>query len=143
MISFKKNKNLSHPVKKIYNLVADVKKYPDFLPWCKNIIIKKKTKKYILTEVKVGFQNINESYVCKVLLYPQKRIAVNYISGPFEYLEIDWKFKKISKNKTDVSFSCNFKFKSIFLRLCTSFFLENALEKMLDAFEKKLNNWQY
>ena len=140
MISFKKNKNLSHPVKKIYNLVADVKKYPDFLPWCKNIIIKKKTKKYILTEVKVGFQNINESYVCKVLLYPQKRIAVNYISGPFEYLEIDWKFKKISKNKTDVSFSCNFKFKSIFLRLCTSFFLENALEKMVDAFEKKLNN---
>ena len=140
MIFFKKNKNLSHPIKKIYNLVADVKKYPDFLPWCKNIIIKKKTKKYILTEVKVGFQNINESYVCKVLLYPQKRIAVNYISGPFEYLEIDWKFKKISKNKTDVSFSCNFKFKSIFLRLCTSFFLENALEKMVDAFEKKLNN---
>ena len=140
MVSFKKNKNLSHPVKKIYNLVADVKKYPDFLPWCKNIIIKKKTKKYILTEVKVGFQNINEIYVCKVLLYPQKRIAVNYISGPFEYLEIDWKFKKISKNKTDVSFSCNFKFKSIFLRLCTSFFLENALEKMVCAFEKKLNN---
>jgi len=140
LISFKKNKNLSHPVKKIYNLVADVKKYPDFLPWCKNIIIKKKTKKYILTEVKVGFQNINESYVCKVLLYPQKRIAVNYISGPFEYLEIDWKFKKISKNKTDVSFFCNFKFKSIFLRLCTSFFLENAVEKMVDAFEKKLNN---
>ena len=140
MISFKKNKNLSHPVKKIYNLVADVKKYPDFLPWCKNIIIKKKTKKYILTEVKVGFQNINESYVCKVLLYSQKKITLDYTSGPFEYLEINWKFKKISKNKTDVSFSCNFKFKSIFLRLCTSFFLENALEKMVDAFEKKLNN---
>ena len=140
MISFKKNKNLSHPVKKIYNLVADVKKYPDFLPWCKNIIIKKETKKYILTEVKVGFQNINESYVCKVLLYPQKRITLDYISGPFEYLEIDWKFKKILKNKTDVSFSCNLKFKSIFLRLCTSFFLENAVEKMVDAFEKKLNN---
>jgi len=140
LISFKKNKNLSHPVKKIYNLVADVKKYPDFLPWCKNIIIKKKTKKYILTEVKVGFQNINERYVCKVLLCPQKRITLDYISGPFEYLEIDWKFKKISKNKTDVSFFCNFKFKSIFLRLCTSFFLENAVEKMVDAFEKKLNN---
>ena len=140
MISFKKNKNLSHPVKKIYNLVADVKKYPDFLPWCKNIIIKKKTKKYILTEVKVGFQNINESYVCKVLLYPQKRIKLDYISGPFEYLEIDWKFKNISKNETDVSFFCNFKFRSVFLRLCTSFFLENAVEKMVDAFEKKLNS---
>ena len=45
-----------------------------------------------------------------------------------------------SKNKTSVNFFCNFKFKSIFLRLCTSFFLENALEKMVDAFEKKLNN---
>ena len=140
MVSFKKKKILKLNSKNIYFLVADVKKYPDFLPWCKDIVVKKKTKKYILTEVKVGFQNINEIYVCKVLLYPQKRIAVNYISGPFEYLEIDWKFRKISKNKTAVNFFCNFKFKSIFLRLCTSFFLENALEKMVDAFEKKLNN---
>ncbi len=138
MVSFIKNKILNHPVKKIYNLVADVKKYPDFLPWCNEITIKKKTKEYIITKVKVGFQNINESYLCKVLLYPKKRIKLDYISGPFKYLEIDWKFKKISKNKTDVSFFCNFKFKSIFLRLFTSFFLENAVEKMVDAFEKKI-----
>ena len=140
MVSFKKNKIISHPVKKIYNLVADVKKYPDFLPWCRNITIKEKTKKYIITEVKVGFQNINESYLCKVLLYPQKRIKLDYISGPFEYLEIDWRFKKLTKNKTDVNFFCNFRFRSIFLRLSTSFFLDNAVEKMVDAFEKELNN---
>jgi len=140
LVSFKKSKIIPHPVKEIYNLVADVKKYPDFLPWCTNILIKEKTKKYILTKVRVGFQNINESYLCKVLLYPQKRIALDYISGPFEYLEIDWKFKKVSKNKTDVNFFCNFKFKSLFLRLCTSFFLENAVEKMIDAFEKELSN---
>ena len=129
---------MSHPIKKIYNLVADVKKYPDFLPWCTNVEIKELTKKFIITEVKVGFQNINETYVCKVLLYPKERITLEYISGPFEYLEIDWKFKKVSKNKTDVSFFCNFKFESIFLRLCTSFFLEDAVEKMVDAFEKKI-----
>ena len=140
MVSFKKNKIIFHPIKKIYNLVAEVKKYPDFLPWCNDIRIKEKTKKYIITEVKVGFQNINETYLCKVLLYPQKRITLNYISGPFEYLEIDWKFKKITKNKTDVNFFCNFRFRSIFLRLSTSFFLENGVEKMVDAFEKELNN---
>ena len=138
MVSFKKNKIISQPIKKIYNLVADVKKYPEFLPWCKDIRIKEKTKKYIITEVKVGFKNINETYACKVLLYPQKKIASEYISGPFEYLQIDWKFKKISKNKTDVSFYCNFKFRSIFLRLSTSFFLENAIEKMVNAFEKNI-----
>ena len=140
MVSFSKNKILNHPVKKIYNIIADVKKYPDFLPWCNEITIKEKTKKYIITEVKVGFKNINETYVCRVLLYPQKRITLEYISGPFEYLEIDWKFKKITKIKTDVSFFCNFKFRSIFLRLSTSFFLENAVEKMVDAFEKKLSS---
>ena len=140
MVSFIKNKTLNHPVKKIYNIIADVKKYPDFLPWCNEITIKEKTKKYIITEVKVGFKNINETYVCRVLLYPQKRITLEYISGPFEYLEIDWKFKKITKIKTDVSFFCNFKFRSIFLRLSTSFFLENAVEKMVDAFEKKLSS---
>ena len=140
MVSFSKNKKLNHPVKKIYNIIADVKKYPDFLPWCNEITIKEKTKKYIITEVKVGFKNINETYVCRVLLYPQKRITLEYISGPFEYLEIDWKFKKITKNRTDVSFFCNFKFRSIFLRLSTGFFLESAIEKMVDAFEKKLNS---
>tara|TARA_B100001245_G_scaffold182635_1_gene140718 strand:- start:119 stop:550 length:432 start_codon:yes stop_codon:yes gene_type:complete len=143
LVSFSKNKILNHPVKKIYNIIADVKKYPDFLPWCNEITIKEKTKKYIITEVKVGFKNINETYVCRVLLYPQKRITLEYISGPFEYLEIDWKFKKITKIKTDVNFFCSFKFKSIFLRLSTSFFLENAVEKMVDAFEKKLNNRTY
>ena len=140
MVSFSKNKILNHPVKKIYNIIADVKKYPDFLPWCNEITIKEKTKKYIITEVKVGFKNINETYVCRVLLYPHKRITLEYISGPFEYLEIDWKFKKITKIKTDVNFFCNFKFRSIFLRLSTSFFLENAVEKMVDAFEKRLNS---
>ena len=127
-------------IKNIYFLVADVKKYPDFLPWCKGIVVKKKTKKYILTEVKIGFKNITESYICKVLLFPYKRITLEYISGPFEYLEIDWNFKKISDNKTEIDFFCNFKFKSIFLRLCTNFFLENAVEQMVNAFEKKLNN---
>ena len=143
MVSFIKNKILNYPIKKIYSTVADVEKYPDFLPWCNEITIKEKTKKYIITEVKVGFKNINETYVCRVLLYPQERIALEYISGPFEYLEIDWKFKKISKKRTNVSFFCNFKFRSVFLRLSTGFFLERAIEKMVDAFEKKLNNRTY
>ena len=140
MVSFKKKKILKLNSKNIYFLVADVKKYPDFLPWCKGIVVKKKTKKYILTEVKIGFKNITESYICKVLLFPYKRITLEYISGPFEYLEIDWNFKKISDNKTEIDFFCNFKFKSIFLRLCTNFFLENAVEQMVNAFKKKLNN---
>ena len=140
MVSFKKKKILKLNSKNIYFLVADVKKYPDFLPWCKGIVVKKKTKKYILTEVKIGFKNITESYICKVLLFPYKRITLEYISGPFEYLEIDWNFKKISDNKTEIDFFCNFKFKSIFLRLRTNFFLENAVEQMVNAFEKKLNN---
>ena len=140
MVSFKKKKILKLNSKNIYFLVADVKKYPDFLPWCKGIVVKKKTKKYILTEVKIGFKNITESYICKVLLFPYKRITLEYVSGPFEYLEIDWNFKKISDNKTEIDFFCNFKFKSIFLRLCTNFFLENAVEQMVNAFEKKLNN---
>ena len=140
MVSFKKKKILKLNSKNIYFLVADVKKYPDFLPWCKGIVVKKKTKKYILTEVKIGFKNITESYICKVLLFPYKRITLEYISGPFEYLEIDWNFKKISDNKTEIDFFCNFKFKSIFLLLCTNFFLENAVEQMVNAFEKKLNN---
>jgi len=140
LVSFRKKKILKLNSKNIYFLVADVKKYPDFLPWCKGIVVKKKTKKYILTEVKIGFKNITECYICKVLLFPYKRITLEYISGPFEYLEIDWNFKKISDNKTEIDFFCNFKFKSIFLRLCTNFFLENAVEQMVNAFEKKLNN---
>ena len=101
----------------------------------------KKNRKWgILPFPGVSKKDINETYVCRVLLYPQKRITLEYISGPFEHLEIDWKFKKITKIKTDVNFFCSFKFRSIFLRLSTSFFLENAVEKMVDAFEKRLNS---
>ena len=140
MVCFRKKKILPHSVKKVYSLIADVEKYPVFLPWCNNITVKKRTKKYVVTEVKVGFKNIITQYVCKVLLFPGKRISLEYLSGPFEYLKIDWNFKKISNKETEVDFFCNFKFKSIFLRFLTSFFLENAVKKMVDAFEKKLNN---
>ena len=140
MVSFKKKKIISQPIEKIYNLVADVKKYPNFLPWCSDIVIKEKTKKYIISEVKVGFQNINETYLCKVLLYPQKRITLDYISGPFEYLELRWSFKKINKSKSKVIFFTNFKFKSKILGFLTSIFLDNAIKTMVQAFEKKLNS---
>ena len=140
MDCIKKNESINIDIQTIFTLINQVDKYSDFLPWCNDIIIKEKTQKYIITEVKVGFQNINEKYLCKVLLYPKKRILLDYISGPFEYLEIDWKFSKISKNKTEVNFFCNFRFQSLFLRLCTSFFLEKAVKKMVGAFEKKLNN---
>ena len=140
MVNYYKTKNLNHPVEKIYSIVADVAKYPEFLPWCTDIKILKKTKKLITAEVYVGFKNINECYKCMVILDPYNKIVLDYISGPFEYLELRWSFKKINKSKSKVIFFTNFKFKSKILGFLTSIFLDNAIKTMVQAFEKKLNS---
>ena len=66
-----------------------------------------------ITEVKVGFKNIITQYVCKVLLFPGKRISLEYLSGPFEYLKIDWNFKKISNKELSKMFDLDYHTKKI------------------------------
>ena len=107
--------------KNLINIVLDIEKYPDFVPWCLEAKIheKKETKDFIeiKADLRVGKRFINEVY-SSLVLYSKKEctITVTNIEGPLKYLKNEWKFKEIN-NYTQLDFSIDFELKNSFLNI--------------------------
>jgi len=131
---------LNHTPRNLFNLVSDVNKYPEFLPWClgarvKNFLINK-----FDADLIIGFKIYKEVYSSQILLDPNNyKITVNYKDGPFEYLYNYWIFKENSDG-CEVEFMVEFKFKSIFLQTVMESLFSEAVKRMVRAFEKRANN---
>jgi len=127
-----------HSQEKLFNLVADVRSYPTFLPWCRAVTILEEKGGELIVDLIVGhgiFQDTFRSHV--ILTFPEK-IQVKYLKGPFHYLENYWLFEKLSEQETRVTFFIAFRFKSYFLqKMMEKFFLE-ATDRLMVAFEKKI-----
>jgi len=149
----------------LFALVADVEKYPQFLPWCRAARIISKTsnvvipaqagiltnekkdshlrgndnteeKNEFLAELIIAFAHISESYVSRVVLQSNSAIEVKMVRGPFEYLSNDWKFTEI-EGGTRIDFALDFKFKSKILEKLIGGLFSKATEKMVSAFKTR------
>lgn len=99
----------------IFDLVADVERYPDFLPWCTGCRIYKREDNVLHANLKVGFKAIGESFRSRVTLDPVERIDIAYLDGPFRYLDSCWKFSPKDEGCL-IEFSIDFEFRSLLLR---------------------------
>ena len=130
---------IKHTPSNLFKLVSDVKRYPEFLPWCLGARVKNNSKNNFEADLIIGFKIYKEIYSSKILLdNMNKKIIVNYKDGPFEYLENYWVFKD-NKNGCEVQFMVDFKFKSIFLQTLMETLFSEAVRKMVGAFEKRAN----
>ena len=130
---------INHTPSNLFKLVSDVKKYPEFLPWCLGARVKNKCENNFEADLIIGFKIYKEIYSSEISLdNNNKKIIVNYKDGPFEYLENYWIFKD-DKNGCEVEFMVNFKFKSIFLQTLMETLFSEAVRKMVGAFEKRAN----
>jgi|TARA_B110000211_G_scaffold223310_1_gene273079 coenzyme Q-binding protein COQ10 len=127
--------------KKLVDMVLDIEKYPDFVPWCLDgkVHEKKESKDYIeiKADLKVGKKFINEIY-SSLVLYSKKKniITVTNIGGPLKHLTNEWKFKEIN-NKTHLEFSIDFELKNSFLNIIMKNSFNFGLNKIADAFEDR------
>ncbi len=141
MPSFSKTKILSHSAEKIYKLVMDIEKYPEFLPWCKNAKITKViSDENLQADLLINFKNFFEKYSSNVVHSKNGdvyEVNVKAISGPFKNLENRWKISKIDEENCQVDFFIEFEFNSIFLGKMIGMIFEKATEKMMDAFEER------
>jgi coenzyme Q-binding protein COQ10 len=128
---------LPYTPEQLYDLVADVEKYPQFLPWCLGARILSKSETDLVADLIVGYKFFRETFRSKVHLTPKIRIDVEYITGPFHYLNNHWAFKKSSNNGTNIDFLIDFQFKNTLLQGATQMVFEGAFDRMLDAFEKR------
>ena len=128
--------------KLIYDLVIDVKKYPEFLPWCKSVNITSEIDdKNFHAELLINFKNIFEKYTSAV--HHIQTSATEYcveavaIKGPFKNLINRWKITEIDPQKTQVDFYLQFEFNSILLNKMLGGIFSLATEKMINSFENR------
>jgi coenzyme Q-binding protein COQ10 len=121
-----------YTVEQIYALVADVEKYPEFIPWCAGARIIDRTEHWIIAELLVGFKGISESYRSKVHLLPNE-IDIEYMQGPFSHLDNNWKFEPHGQG-CKINFMIRFEFRSRLLQGLIGGLFDKAVMKMMHAF---------
>ncbi|WP_299443806.1 type II toxin-antitoxin system RatA family toxin [uncultured Rhodospira sp.] len=120
----------------MYDLVADVERYPQFLPWCLASRIKKREGNVFHADLVVGFKMIRERFTSRVTLTSGERIDVAYTEGPFHYLNNHWIFEPAEKGCT-IDFYVDFEFRSAFLQRIMGSLFNEAVRRMVAAFDKR------
>jgi coenzyme Q-binding protein COQ10 len=141
MPSYTQQEVLPYGVQQVYDLVADVAKYPEFLPWCSVARILGKTDQGFLAELVIRYQAFSQSYISDVKLTPPDNISAaqveaTMVSGPFHHLLNRWIFTS-EGNHTRVEFFIDFEFNSSLLAKLLGGFFDRAVLKMMEAFKQR------
>lgn len=120
----------------MYNLVVDVERYPDFLPWCVKSRIIERNENQFLAELTVAFKGIRESFQTVDLLTPEHKVEVNLRSGPFRYLASTWTFTPLTPEKTQIDFFIDFTFQNRMKEMLLGPVFSQISKQMVSAFCK-------
>lgn len=120
----------------MFDLVADVKAYADFLPWVIAMRVRKDTPQETLADMIVGFKGLRETFTSRVEKQRPELIRVNYVEGPLKYLHNDWRFRPNGAG-CFVDFSVDFAFKNRMFEMLAGQVFTMALRKMIGAFEER------
>lgn len=142
MPMFNSTRRVKHSPAQMYALVADVEKYPQFLPLCEGLTVRRRTPRegggeVVLADMTVGYKAIRETFTSRVTLDPTNlKILVEYVDGPFRYLENRWSFKPHDKG-CEIGFFISYEFASRMLGLLMGAMFDKAFHKFAEAFEKR------
>ena len=125
---------LPHTPDQMYDLVMDIEDYPNFLPWCVALRVTGRDENVVRADMMVGFKMLREKFTSKVTVTPKERIDVEYLDGPFRYLENRWLFHE-KDGGCEVDFFIDFEFRSRLLRKVMEPLFHEAVRRMVRAFE--------
>ena len=120
----------------MFDLVADVGRYPEFLPWVAATRIRSSEPQLLVADMSVGFKALRETFTSRVELHRPTLVHVDYVSGPLRYLQNEWRFTPDGSGAS-LEFLLDFEFRSkLFEKLAGAFFAD-AFHRMVDSFEKR------
>lgn len=130
-------RHLPYSVEQMFDLVADVKSYEQFLPWVMAIRVRSDSETEMMADMIVGFSGLREKFTSRVLKHRPNAITIDYIDGPLKHLHNEWKFNENADGGCKVDFMVDFAFRnSLFDKLAGQMF-DMALRQMIGAFEKR------
>ncbi|WP_019995217.1 type II toxin-antitoxin system RatA family toxin [Aureimonas ureilytica] len=141
MPKFESSRIVKHTPREMFDLVADVERYPEFLPLCQRLVVRSRKerddKTLLIADMTVAYKLIRETFTSQVLLKPSDlEIDVKYIDGPFRYLENRWLFKP-HPDGCEVVFFIDYEFKSRTLGLLMGSMFDFAFRRFSTAFEER------
>lgn len=142
MPQFKTTRRVAHDADRMFELVADVDRYPEFIPLCESLAVLDRReddgKTIIVADMTVGYRMVRETFRSRVTLDRQARtIRADYVDGPVKHLVNDWRFEPVGPNACKVHFFLDYEFKSrVFARMMGSLF-DRVFKRFADAFEAR------
>ena len=130
-------RQLPYTPEQLFELVADVARYDEFLPWVVAVRVRSSSETETLADLVVGFNAFKERFTSKVVKQRPDRICVDYVEGPLKYLKNEWRFDAAPDGGTIVHFSVDFAFKSRLFESLAGAMFDRALRRMTGAFETR------
>jgi coenzyme Q-binding protein COQ10 len=130
-------RDLPYTPEQMFDLVADVGRYGDFLPWVSAIRVRSDSETQMVADMIVGFKGLRETFTSKVDKQRPERIHVEYVDGPLKYLHNDWQFRPDGEGGCLVDFTVDFAFKNRVFEMLAGQVFDRALRKMIGAFETR------
>jgi coenzyme Q-binding protein COQ10 len=127
---------LPYTPEQVFDLIADIERYPEFLPWCVGARIRERRDNVILGDLLIGWRMVREKFTSRVTLDRPGRIDVEYAEGPFKYLKNHWLFER-QPGGCLVDFYVDFEFRSRMLQGVIAALFNEAVKRMVSAFEKR------
>ena len=139
MKSSKQEIIINHKAIDLYKIVLDIEKYSEYIPWCKEIIIKKKSKNEMLADMIVCYRYFLQQTFTSHVKFDSNKLLIytNYIEGPLKDLSTEWLFKKLEIKKTKIIFIVKFEFQRLLHQKFAELFFGLIENKMIDSFKKR------
>ena len=141
MPTHSETRRLPYTARQMYDLVADVQRYPEFLPWTAAARIRETRQKgdtvVMLADLVISFKVFRERFGSRVTLWPEAmKIETEYLDGPFKYMISCWSFAD-AEGGSDVSFHVDFEFRNRLLQATATVFFNEAMQRVVQAFERR------
>ncbi len=130
-------RHLPYTPEQLFEMVADVASYGEFLPWVVAVRVRSSSEEETVADLVVGFNAFKERFTSRVMKERPGRICVDYVEGPLKYLHNEWRFERTADGGTKLGFSVDFAFKSRLFEALAGQMFDRALRRMTGAFEQR------
>jgi coenzyme Q-binding protein COQ10 len=143
MPTFSTKRRVRHSATEMFDLVADVERYPEFVPMCRGLKVRQRTPgeegiEVIVADMTVSFKLVRETFRSRVTLdRPNLKILVEYLQGPFSHMQNRWSFKPDGDEACEIEFFIDYEFKSRTLGMLMGAMFDAAFRRFATAFEQR------
>ena len=133
---------VNHSAKNIFDIVIDIENYPEYIPWCKKMVINERKKNEIYADMYVQYKFILPKKFGSYVKFDRNKLTIEtiYIEGPLKDLTTNWKFEIIGNNKSKIIFNVNFEFKNFIHQKVAETFYPLIENKMINSFKERADS---